>query len=175
MSKLQVKLHLTFIYGHFTVHTGDMKRRPGNGLHQLGQPVAPSIPFPGWRFISPVCINQSFCPVCGRGRCLSSSPVLKYLLGNEKQEMRSYYASQQCLIILLTCFRAMTSAPIIPNSGWISKSYNFRCCYNKAPQGSPCVVGIGLTCASGTCNERFPWWKIFFWLPAALSEQSSLL
>ena len=60
MSKLQVKLHLTFIYGHFTVHTGDMKRRPGNGLHQLGQPVAPSIPFPERRFIYPVCTPSNF-------------------------------------------------------------------------------------------------------------------
>ena len=28
-----------------------------NGLHQLGQPVAPSIIFPGRRFISPVCMS----------------------------------------------------------------------------------------------------------------------
>ena len=28
-----------------------------NGLHQLGQPVAPSILFPGRRFISPVCMS----------------------------------------------------------------------------------------------------------------------
>ena len=31
--------------------------RGHNGLHQLGQPVAPSIPFPRRRFISPVCIH----------------------------------------------------------------------------------------------------------------------
>ena len=30
--------------------------RGRNGLHQLGQPVAPSILFPGRHFISPVCI-----------------------------------------------------------------------------------------------------------------------
>ena len=31
--------------------------RGRNGLHQLGQPVAPSILFPGRRFISPVCTS----------------------------------------------------------------------------------------------------------------------
>ena len=33
--------------------------RGHNGLHQLGQPVAPSILFPGRRFISPVCTLKS--------------------------------------------------------------------------------------------------------------------
>ena len=37
--------------------------RGRNGLHQLGQPVAPSIATytPGQRFISPVCIPQKMC------------------------------------------------------------------------------------------------------------------
>ena len=43
------------------IQTGDMKRRPGNRGHnrlpKLVQTIAPSIPFPGRRFISPVCIS----------------------------------------------------------------------------------------------------------------------
>ena len=33
--------------------------RGRKGLHQLGQPVVPSILFPGRRFISPVCIRMA--------------------------------------------------------------------------------------------------------------------
>ena len=40
----------------------------------------------------------------------------------------------------------------------------------KDPAGSPCVTFIGITCASGVCNPRFPFWKIFLWPPAALSK-----
>ena len=43
--------------------------RGRNGLHQLGQPVAPSIIFPGRRFISPVCTHFRF------NRSQNSSPV----------------------------------------------------------------------------------------------------
>ena len=46
----------------------------------------------------------------------------------------------------------------------------FRCCFDKAPAGSPCLIGVGFTCASGNCGERFPFWKIFLWPPAALSK-----
>ena len=37
--------------------------RGHNGLHQLGQPVAPSILFPGRRFISPVCTRVGGCNI----------------------------------------------------------------------------------------------------------------
>ena len=54
--QLNFTLEIEVLNMLFDIQTGDMIRRPGNGLHQLGQPVAPSILFPGRHFISPVCI-----------------------------------------------------------------------------------------------------------------------
>merc|ERR1711983_659134 len=47
-----------------------------------------------------------------------------------------------------------------------------QCCFPKVPNGGPCPLpGIGgAICQSGNCGERFPFWKIFLWPPAALSE-----
>merc|ERR1712117_327301 len=46
-----------------------------------------------------------------------------------------------------------------------------QCCFPKVPNGGPCPMpGIGgAICQSGNCVERFPFWKIFLWPPAALS------
>merc|ERR1712117_448389 len=45
------------------------------------------------------------------------------------------------------------------------------CGFSKVPNGGPCPMpGIGgAICQSGNCVERFPFWKIFLWPPAALS------
>ena len=51
----------------------------------------------------------SFCPVCGP--CLFPYSVLKYCPENEKQEVLRSCASNQCLRILLTCFRLWMSVP----------------------------------------------------------------
>ena len=48
---------------------------------------------------------------------------------------------------------------------------HFRCCFPKVPNGGPCPMpGIGAICQSGNCVERFPFWKIFLWPPAALCK-----
>ena len=48
---------------------------------------------------------------------------------------------------------------------------HFRCCFPKVPNGGPCPMpGMGAICQSGNCVERFPFWKIFLWPPAALCK-----
>ena len=49
-----------------------------------------------------------------------------------------------------------------------------RCCEDKLPAGSECLLTLGgFMCQSGVCAERFFWWQVIFW-PIALTSKLSL-